>query len=133
MKHLGRSCVMLTNTFLTIYISLIFNSRIFQHMKNFEHCNSKQDHQDIVQVLLYTWVRCFLSYAPSRTNRHTARWWNAGLIRFQTTRKFDLKLTRITIGNPFSDSSMSCIFVPAPYIGLFLVPTNNWNNVELWL
>lgn len=85
----------------------------------------------ITQLLLYAWVWCFLSYALSRTNEHSALWWNLGLKSPQTTLKFDLKLRWRARGSPFPfPISMSCITPPAPYIGLFLVPTNSWNIVE---
>ena len=83
-----------------------------------------------MQLLLYAWVLCFLSYALWRTNRHSAWWWNLGLIRFQTTRKLELMLVRITSGNPLPDSNMSCMLLPPPYMGLFLVPTESLYNVE---
>lgn len=81
----------------------------------------------VVQVLLYFWVRCFLSYLSSRTNRHSAWCWNLGFIRFHTTRKLELSFKRITSGNPIPDSSKSCMFLPAPYIGLLRVPTESRN------
>ncbi|KAK7821185.1 hypothetical protein CFP56_037922 [Quercus suber] len=65
---------------------------------------------------------------------HYVQAWEAdfhpSLIRFKTTRKFEFNLIRNISGNPIPDSSLSCMFLPAPYIGLFFVSTYKWYNVE---
>lgn len=83
-----------------------------------------------LQVLLKAWVRCFLLYAFLRTTIHSTRWWNLDFIRLGTTLKHELSLTCITIGNPLPESSKSCMFLPAPYMGLFFVPNCNVKIVK---
>ena len=60
---------------------------------------------------------------------HSARWWYLGRKSFPTTWNLDLSFTRTTNDNPFPESRMSCILLPALYIGLFVVPTYNKKEV----